>query len=63
MTGKDFKEWARTIHDEATIEYETEVGYRATWAPLNKNKIRASLITQPATTLAECNNLEEETRA
>ena len=54
MTGKTFKAWAATIHDEAVIEI-----HRYAWDVLGADEIRASHITSPPRTSDECNNVED----
>jgi len=47
MTGKEFRAWASTIHDDAEIQVEIEVSYRETWIKLEPEKIRALLDSRP----------------
>ena len=54
MTGKTFKAWAATIHDEAVIEV-----HWYSWDVLDSDQIRASHITSPPRTSDECNNVED----
>ena len=56
MTGKEFKRWAETIPDMATIEYKTGT-YSIEWQELDRTKIRAVLM--PTLTMDEVNNLED----
>lgn len=46
MTGKAFKQWAATIHDEAEIQTKG-LGYGREWETLDPRSIRAYTVTSP----------------
>ena len=49
MTGKDFKTWAASIHDDAQVQMDTANTYQI-WEPLDPKRIRALVCTSPVST-------------
>ena len=47
MNSKDFKAWAATIHDDATVEVTRSNTYRDEWEALDPKKIRANTLSYP----------------
>ncbi len=54
MTGKQLKDWATTLPDEAIIEV-----HRYSWEKVKAEEIRAMLISSPMRSMADVCNAEE----
>lgn len=56
MTGKQFKEFAARVPDDAIVELPEKYG--SGWEALDAKKIRANLIVHPAVTMEHVCNSE-----
>ena len=57
MTGLQLKNWARTVHDEAIVQLKSQYG--STWEQLDRERIRAELISTPIATIQDACNVED----
>ncbi len=53
MTGKQFKEFANQVPDNAVIEMQDKNDYRQEWKPLDPTKIQARLMVRPQVSESE----------
>lgn len=61
MTGRELKQWAAQVHDDAVIEVRDEHTYRTEWKSLSNDKVRAVHTVLPVLTMEHMCN-EEDTR-
>ncbi len=59
MTGKELKQWAALVHDDAEVEVNADINYRSGWYPLEVRKVRAVHTVCPPVTMDHACNLEE----